>query len=188
MDVTLVLTHDCNLGCGYCYMGAKFAKKMSPEVAKKALDLAFGTGSTRLQISFFGGEPLLAWDQLVVSATEARERAAKDGVELKMSVTTNGTLLDAERARILDELGVYVGLSIDGNQEAHESGRPLMGGGSSWEGARRGLEVMLKRGTPFETISVVTPTSAKWLGSTVRFLLEQGVPRLGLNPCYEAAF
>ena len=24
MDVSLVLTHDCNLGCGYCYTGAKF--------------------------------------------------------------------------------------------------------------------------------------------------------------------
>src|SRR5687768_3121182 len=104
MDVTLVLTHDCNLGCGYCYMGAKFAKKMSPEIAEKGLDLAFGTGSARVQISFFGGEPLLAWDQLVVSARSARARAARDGVELKMSVTTNGTLLDEERARVLDEL------------------------------------------------------------------------------------
>jgi uncharacterized protein len=105
-----------------------------------------------------------------------------------MSVTTNGTLLDDERARILEELGVYVGLSIDGIKEAHEAGRPMMGGGSSWAGVARGLEVLLKRGTPFETISVVTPANARWLGATVRFLLEQGVPRIGLNPCYEAAF
>lgn len=188
MDVTLVLTHDCNLGCGYCYMGAKFNKRMSPEVAQKALDLAFGTGSTRIQISFFGGEPLLAWDQLVTSATEARERAGRDGVDLKMSVTTNGTLLDRERGRILEDLGVYVGLSIDGIQAAHEAGRPMMGGGSSWAGVANGLEVLLERGTAFETISVVTPTNARWLGETVQWLFDKGVPRVGLNPCYEAAF
>ncbi len=188
MDVTLVLTHDCNLGCGYCYAGAKFQKRMPAEIAERAVDLAFSDGAPEAQISFFGGEPLLAWDQLVVSARRARAAAERAGVALKMSVTTNGTLLDDERAALLDELGVYVGLSIDGIRQAHESGRPKMGGGSSFDDVARGLSVLLRRGAPFETISVVTPTNVRWLGETVEWLVELGVPRVSLNPCYEAFF
>lgn len=188
VDVTLVLTHDCNLGCGYCYAGAKFQKRMSPETATKAVDLAFVDGAREAQISFFGGEPLLAYEQLVVSATYARSQAKARGVELKLSVTTNGTLLDEARAATLEALGVYVALSIDGTREAHDSGRSLLGGGSSFDQVTRGLGVLVGRGVPFETISVVTPQNAHLVGETVEFLFAAGVPRVGLNPCYEAAF
>ncbi len=188
MDVTLVLTHDCNLGCGYCYGGAKLNRAMPTEVAEKALDLAFGDGSAEVQLSFFGGEPLLKWRRLVWVARRARRRAREAGARLRMSVTTNGTLLTDDRAALLDELGVYVGLSIDGVREAHEAGRPRMGGGSSFDDVERGLDVLLRRGTSFETISVVTPANVRWLGASVRWLLDKGVPRIGLNPCYEAYF
>jgi uncharacterized protein len=188
MDVTLVLTHDCNLGCGYCYAGAKFNKRMPDAIADRCVDMAFEGGVPATQVSFFGGEPLLAWDSLVRAARRARERATKDGVALKMSVTTNGTLLTAERAALRDELGVYGGRSIDGIRQAHDAGRPKMGGGSSFDDVERGLDVMLARGKPFETISVVSPSSVRWLGENVEWLFGKGVPRVGLNPCYEAYF
>lgn len=188
MDVTLVLTHDCNLGCGYCYAGAKFNKRMPPEIADRAVELAFVDAPSRIQMSFFGGEPFLAYPQLVETARKARERATKAGVELRMSVTTNGTLLDDEKARTLADLEVYIALSIDGDREAHESGRPKMGGGSSFDEVKRGLDVLVKRALPFETISVVTPQNAHLVGKTVKFLFDAGVPRVGLNPCYEASF
>ena len=41
MNVTLCLTHDCNLGCHYCYAGPKSRRSMSWEVAEKAIDLGF---------------------------------------------------------------------------------------------------------------------------------------------------
>jgi len=188
VDVTLVLTHDCNLGCGYCYAGAKLNRPMPAGIVERSLDLAFSDDPEALQVSFFGGEPLLCWDRLEAAAVEARRRAEARGARLSMCVTTNGTLLTEERAARLDELGVYVGLSIDGVREAHDTGRPRMGGGSSFDDVHRGLEVLLRRGTPFETISVVTPANVRWLGESVRWLLEIGVPRIGLNPCYEAYF
>jgi uncharacterized protein len=188
MDVTLVLTHDCNLGCGYCYAGRKFRKAMPEAIADASLDLAFRgmTSGGSLQISFFGGEPTLEWDLLVRSARDARARAAALGVTLKLSVTTNGTLLTAERVRTLAELDVYVALSIDGNQAAHEVNRPTMNGSSSWEGASRALDLLVAEGKAFETISVITPRSAPHLGASVGELFSRGVPRVSLNPCYEA--
>jgi uncharacterized protein len=217
MDVTLVLTHDCNLGCGYCYAGRKFRRAMPREVALAGLDLAFagatrqgvwGGGSwgsgreataagdpqrsppnvTRARVGYFGGEPTLEWDLLASVAEEARRRAEAAGIALQQTVTTNGTLLSAERVRRLHALGVYVALSIDGNRAAHEKNRPSMGGASSWEAASGGLDLLLDAGRAFETISVVTPASAGDLGESVRELLARGVPRVSLSPCYEASW
>ncbi len=188
MDVTLVLTHDCNLACGYCYMGGHFRRRMSPEVADRCLDLAFGGDAQNVQVSFFGGEPLLEWEMLVRVATEARRRAGRESRRLRMVVTTNGTLLTPERARVLSDLDVYVALSIDGDREAHDATRPKAGGGSSFDDVVRGLDALVAVGRPFETICVVAPPNVERLGRSVRFLFDRGVPRVSLNPCYEAAW
>jgi uncharacterized protein len=190
MDLTFVLTHDCNLGCSYCYAGRKFRKSMSREVRDQALDLAFSdvkSGQT-LRLCYFGGEPTLEWDLLVETASLACSRAKRANIELEQSMTTNGTLLTKERVHTLAELGVFVGFSIDGTRAAHDAERPHMGGKSSFDDVRTGLQHVLAQGLPFETISVVTPASAPLLGQSVAFLFELGVPRVTVNMAYEAAW
>lgn len=190
MDVSLVLTHDCNLGCGYCYTGAKFRKRMSRETARKGLDLAFSNERPggEIQLSYFGGEPTLEMDLLLDVAREAKARGEREGVRVVQTVTTNGTRLDRESIAELYALDLYLALSIDGTREAHDVNRPKMGGGSSFDEVHRGLMLLLEARRPFETISVVTPQSARFLGESVRWLFDEGVPRVSLNPCYEAAW
>jgi uncharacterized protein len=192
MDITLVLTHDCNLGCGYCYTGAKFRKRMPRETAMKGLDLAFaprfGRAPEEVQLSYFGGEPTLEFDLLIDVSREARKRAAAQGTKLVQTVTTNGTLLDREKIAALYEEDIYIALSIDGVEAAHDGNRPQMGGTPSFPAVKRCLDLLIEAGRPFETISVVTPFSARFLGESVRWLFELGVPRVSLNPCYEAAW
>ncbi|MFO0667519.1 MAG: radical SAM protein [Polyangiaceae bacterium] len=187
MDVTFVLTHDCNLGCSYCYAGKKFRKSMSPEVRDQALALAFAglRSGSKLSLCYFGGEPTLEWELLVDTARKARDLAGAKGIALQQSVTTNGTTLTDARVAQLGELGVYIALSIDGNREAHERERPMMGGKSSFDEVFRGLSCLLRAGRSFDTISVVTPTNAHLLGESVQYLLGLGVPRMGLNIAYE---
>ncbi len=187
MDVTLVLTHDCNLGCGYCYAGRKFRKSMPRDIMVKSLDLAFSDGDDgKIQVSFFGGEPTLEWDLLIEAAEYARKIAGNR--HLVQCVTTNGTLLTKERILRLAELDIYVGFSIDGNQRAHEANRPSMNGQSTWTAVSKGLDMMIEAGRPFETISVVTPASVRELGASVGELFARGVPRIALNPCYESVW
>ena len=190
VDATLVLTHDCNLGCAYCYTGRKFRKVMSDDTAERGLQFAF-TGAPeggRVQLSYFGGEPTLEWDKLVRYATRAREIAKERNVVVRQSVTTNGTLLTKEKVDVLADLDIYVGLSIDGNRVAHEANRPTMNGGSSFDDVGRGLDLLLEKGKAFETISVVTPNSVGEFGASVSELFERGVPRVSINPCYEAVW
>ncbi len=186
MDVSLVLTHDCNLGCRYCYAGAKARRVMSAEVASRALDLAFSDGRKEVQLSFFGGEPTLEWERLVRATDEATRRAQAAGRDLVLTVTTNGTLLDDERVRFLVERGFFVGLSIDGVRAAHDATRPTRGGQPSFDAVSRGLDLLLAHGAWFETISVVDPANVRLLGESVRWLAERGVGRISLNPNFSA--
>jgi uncharacterized protein len=188
MDVSLVLTHDCNLGCGYCYTGAKFRKRMPRAIADKAFDLAFGDPAPEIQISYFGGEPTLEFEMLIDLARAANERGRATGKKVIQTVTTNGTLLDRKKIDAMYEQDIYIALSIDGVREAHDVNRPQMGGGSSFDGAERCLRHLVEAGRSFETISVITPASARFLGESVRWLFDSGVPRVSLNPCYEAAW
>jgi uncharacterized protein len=186
VDVTLVLTHDCNLGCDYCYAGRKFKRAMTDEVMARALDLAFADDSEKVQVSFFGGEPLLAWDKLVCATLVAEELAATTGKRLVLAVTTNATLVDDARADFLVEHGFFVGVSIDGGRDAHDATRPTRGGGSSFDAVVAGLDALVARGAAVETISVVDPANVAHLGDTVRFLVGRGVERLALNPNFAA--
>ncbi len=186
MDVSLVLTHDCNLGCTYCFAGEKFRRVMAPEVAARGLDLAFADESPDVRVAFFGGEPLLEWDFLIATADQAIARAAAAGKKLVFTVTTNGTLLDEEKVRALSERNFFIGLSIDGTRAAHEATRPTRGGRSSFDAALAALDRLVAAGAWCETISVVDPANVDQLGASVRFLVERGMPRVSLNPNFGA--
>ena len=61
----LNITHGCNLRCTYCFAGdGQYHGKvdfMTPQTAKNAIDFLIGRSGPRrrLEVDFFGGEPLL---------------------------------------------------------------------------------------------------------------------------------
>lgn len=184
LDVGLVLTHACNLACTYCYTGEKKRVRMPEAVAMRAVELAIATArasEAKLQLTFFGGEPLLEAELLLDLATRARSLTG--GVPLVMQMTTNGTLLDVALVERLGALGVHVAISIDGTRAQHEAARPLAGGGSSWETTRRGLDLLLavRDRFAFDVVAVVDPGTVHLLGDGVRELLDLGVDAITLN-------
>jgi uncharacterized protein len=186
IELGLVLTHACNLACGYCYTGEKKRVRMPLDVARRALQFGFDTAArsgARLQLTFFGGEPLLELDRLLELAGLAREHSRTAGCGLVMQVTTNGTLLTAEAVRSLGELGVHIALSLDGTRAQHEAARPRKGGGSSYDATLRALHLLLEARdhAPFDVISVIDPGTVHALGDGVRELVDLGVDALSLN-------
>ncbi|WP_049573148.1 radical SAM protein [Streptomyces sp. SBT349] len=121
-------TEQCNIRCTYCYYGGAYpgtrphqtASPAAPMV-KAAIDL-FVTGEERLEpaqraVYFFGGEPLLAFDQLreAVLALEERKREVGARMEnLVVQVNSNGMLLTPEIVDFLVEHDIYLNLSVDG--------------------------------------------------------------------------
>ena len=124
-SITLVLTHQCNLRCGYCYEKHKDNETMSLEMAKSILDyeLTLDDGINDAEIDLFGGEPLLEFETIKALVEYAKQRTYPKGYIF--FITTNGVLLDDERKAWFKENARYLqmGLSLDGTKEMHDRNR-----------------------------------------------------------------
>ena len=101
MDVSLVLTHRCNLACGYCYAGEHTRRNMDDRTRERAVDLLYADGADAAQLSFFGGEPFLAFDDMRLATASARARADELGKSLRLQCTTNATVIRERHVRFV---------------------------------------------------------------------------------------
>jgi uncharacterized protein len=186
-DVSLVLTHACNLACSYCYMGEHHAASMTRAIAFGAVDAALARAA-HVQVSFFGGEPMLAWELLVACAERARQRGAADQKNVVLQMTTNGTLITRERAARLADLGIHVAVSLDGMAIAHDAGRPDKRGASSYEAVVEGIARLREAAVPFEIIAVVSPENVAHLARSIEHIAALGPRGISMNPAFERAW
>ncbi|MEG1545067.1 MAG: 4Fe-4S cluster-binding domain-containing protein, partial [Tannerellaceae bacterium] len=73
-SITINPTMDCNLRCWYCYEEHTKGSKMTPDLIESVKNLlqkrATETPLEQLHLSFFGGEPLLYFDDTVLPILE----------------------------------------------------------------------------------------------------------------------
>lgn len=141
----------CDLSCDYCYMYEMAdqswrdrPRQMSPEIAKHtAARIGEHARTHRLRnvaLVLHGGEPLLAGRDLIsFLVTETRD-AAGARVTVDASVQTNAVGLDDAYLDLFDELGIRVGVSLDGTAEAHDRHRRFASGRGSHAAVSAGLQ------------------------------------------------
>jgi len=139
------LTRECNLNCVHCYAHAverSREKELSGDQAMAVIDDLAAFGSP--VILFSGGEPLLHPD-LMDLASYAVDKG------MRAVVSTNGTLIDRQKAIDLKKIGLsYVGVSLDGMEEINDRFRRKKGAfKDALEGIRNCQEVGLKVGLRF---------------------------------------
>ena len=133
------MAHDCNLRCGYCfadtgsYGGGR--SLMSLETGKKAIDLLMKLSKHRkhVEIDFFGGEPLLNFEVCKALAKYGHAEAKKHGKILKLTLTTNGVLLDDEVIDWANQHEMDAVLSLDGREQVHNRMRKFTNGANSYQ-------------------------------------------------------
>ncbi|OAT85519.1 putative heme d1 biosynthesis radical SAM protein NirJ1 [Desulfotomaculum copahuensis] len=115
------MTRACNLSCRHCYAsagGQRQPDELNTAEARRFIDSLAGFKVP--VILFSGGEPLMREDFFPLAA-RARERG------IRVTVSTNGTLITPETAHRLKEIGAgYVGVSLDGMEAVNDRfrGRP----------------------------------------------------------------
>lgn len=123
--VCLNLTDSCNLKCKYCFVEQN-PHFMTYQTALDAVHFLLDNRKKynikkNCQIIFFGGEPTLCWDTIIVPLTSY---IRKNNLPFSLSMTTNGTLLNADRIQFLKDNKITILLSIDGNEETQVYNRP----------------------------------------------------------------
>ena len=113
-SVGLLMTYRCNLNCKYCYIHTKSNKDMSLEMAKSIIEPFLMKKAGPLDITFMGGETLLAID--VIRSLVMWARSHKWNRRYRFLGSTNGTLLTEELKQWCTENRHYLilGLSYDG--------------------------------------------------------------------------
>lgn len=129
----LILTHACNLKCRYCFVHQEpchMTLETAMDAAKFLIKNAEEVGQVP-SINFFGGEPTLKWDEIIVPLTNWIRN--EYGKPFDLGITTNGTLLNDSRIQYLKINGISILLSIDGDKETQDYNRPYHNGDGSFD-------------------------------------------------------
>src|SRR5229473_2553271 len=98
--LSLAIAQKCNLSCTYCYAQqgsfGSSPQNMPGDTAKRAVDLLLSEAAAgdRVNLSFLGGEPLVNRSVLRETTIYAARAAARRGIAIGLSITTNGTLIE----------------------------------------------------------------------------------------------
>lgn len=151
--ITLQVTQKCNFRCKYCIYSEDTNKKqrshsqesMSLETAKKAIDflLYHSIDSNDINIGFYGGEPLLAFD-LIKNVVAYAETVFK-GKNVSYNITTNGTLLDEEKINFLIEHEFNLMISLDGPKEINDLNRIYPDGSGTYDSIMQKIHLIQEK-------------------------------------------
>ena len=149
--IVLNVNTGCNLSCTYCYKEdletPSKGEKMDFETARQSIELLLREGAERdrINVVFFGGEPLsnLSLIKQVVNYTERRCR--DEGKTVDFSLTTNATLLKEDTVDWLNAHRFGIAISMDGPQAIHDKHRLTVGGRGTYDVVAKKARMLLAR-------------------------------------------
>lgn len=185
-ELELFLTENCNLRCTYCFVKEMRHNSIPLDIAKAAINfLIFYSGQKKdLNITFFGGEPLLEIEKIyqLIDYCEAIEQETKSK-KFHHAMTTNGTLLNEEiLKRLQGKLNLL--LSIDGDEETHDRYRKNINGKGSFHSVISKLGLIRKYQSWLGTRITILPDTVHKLTHNVKYLFSLGINQfiLGVAP------
>lgn len=165
MDFSVWVTSECNMKCKYCYVDEKkgtgfFSEKHIAQLVHFMKEVA-GESETN-KISFFGGEPLLniSFIKKLIEAIE------QENFPAEYYMTINGLLLNRAIAEYLYDKKVFVSLSWDGCETAHDYNRIDGAGKGTYKRVKDAYRLLKEIG--MDNVRV----RATFNNDTVKYLME----------------
>ncbi len=163
------MTRRCNLKCVHCYARSEdisYDNELSHEQSITMIDDLAKFGVPVLLFS--GGEPTVH-PRLV----EYAQYAVSKG--MRAVISTNGTLITKEKAKILKEIGLsYVGISLDGLEETHDKFRGVKG---SFKKVMAAIENCQQVGIKVGLRFTINKRNVKDIPGIFDLLEEKNIPR-----------
>jgi uncharacterized protein len=175
--LVLLVNHACNLRCTYCYTGEKIGRPMPRDLGRRAIDRAVASLAPggRLELGFFGGEPLLEAALLLDLLAHARQRCDEHAIDLSPTLTTNGTLADGDAWTVLADPQVDLAISHDGLPELHDRHRLTIRGQGTSGRVVDTMRRLIDAGRAFRVVMVVRPDTLDGLPDGIEYLRSLGV-------------
>ena len=125
-SITINPTLLCNMDCWYCYESKTAKGYMPAEIQERVKKLIMRIASDEqykaINLSFFGGEPLLVFNTTVKGlVTFTQEQCKANGKTIGLHFTTNGYLLTKDILEFLSNFNVSFQIPLDGNETVHNS-------------------------------------------------------------------
>ncbi len=169
---------ECNLDCAYCYYLEK--EKLYPEdpnrlaMSDRVLEAfiaqnIYSSHDPVIVFAWHGGEPILRGMEFFKKVINLQTKYGAGRV-IENNLQTNGTTLTDEWCRFFTDNKFLIGLSIDGPQHCHDHYRKYRDGRGTFKNCMRGVELLVKHKTDFNTLSVVNDYTSRYPLEVYRFL------------------
>jgi len=129
---------SCQLGCYYCgqaHRKVELTDKMNVKILERVEEKISKGNYNNLSIGWFGGEPLMALQQLRFLSGKFQEITSRKKMTYQSSMTTNGLSLKPNiyRELVTDHRVKSIEVTLDGTKEYHDKHRYLKSGGGSFD-------------------------------------------------------
>lgn len=152
-EFVLKVHSRCDLACDYCYMYEMAdqswrtqPKRMTLTVASQAAARIAAHVRTHdlaeIALVLHGGEPLLAGPDLIAGVLHAVREESGPAVKVRATVQTNAVGLDERFLTLFSQLGVHVGVSLDGGADAQNRHRRFANGRGSYTAVSANLRLL----------------------------------------------
>ena len=143
LKLTICPTIGCNFNCPYCFEN-HIPSKMSEEVQDNIINfLKKCKNLKRLNVTWYGGEPLLFPDVIESLSNKIIEFTKEKNINYTSNIVTNGYLLTQEIADMLNRVKVSsYQITLDGIGEKHNATRHLINGGPTFDKIVKNLKTI----------------------------------------------
>lgn len=162
--VYFTITSRCDLKCRYCFenhLKRSDAKLQDIKLFAKLLGKSLKNNRKikKVELTLFGGEPLLRFDSCCLLLSLVKEICLRQGVSYKFAMTSNGMIVDKQELNDLKNLGLTdIQITFDGWKGSHDETRKIGG---------KGYEDLLK--------------NVSWLGKSFSLILKYNIRKQNVN-------
>lgn len=188
IDFTILLTHDCQMQCVYCFEGEKEHVVLNEKTSKAILEFLdyHRFGLKKLRVTWFGGEPLLAYSQLKDISRRLIDYCVANDIEYISDITTNGFALSEIRCHeLVNELKVkrYI-ITLDGPEQIHNLRRPLRHGYPSFRIIWKNIALLLNEGAQVTIRMTIDRENVKYVTTFLDMMASSSYAgKVGLSFC-----
>ncbi|MEW6079595.1 MAG: 12,18-didecarboxysiroheme deacetylase [Thermodesulfobacteriota bacterium] len=164
------ITRRCNLKCRHCYAHATTRPDENELTTAEGRRLIDDLAAFKAPVLLFsGGEPLMREDLPELAAYAI-------GKGMRAVISTNGTLIDREKAAVLKEIGLsYVGISLDGGPAVNDEFRGVTG---AFDDAMKGIENCRQAGIKVGLRFTINKFNATEIAEMFDLVEQHDIPRI----------